>query len=273
MKPTHEQLENIREFNKYRKDNPNEEIDLIGAKLIGADLSEADLSEADLSEANLIGADLSGACLSGANLSEANLIGADLSGACLSGANLRGAILRGAKLIGADLRGANLKRATLYGANLNEATLNEANLNGANLKRATLIGADLNGANLYGADLRGAKEDEYTKWPNFFICPEEGKFIAWKKGSNNCLIKLFIPKSAKRTSSIVGRKCRASEAKILAIWNKEGINIDMCYGQHQSDFVYQVGKTVIPDSYDPDYKIECSHGIHYFVTKKEALEY
>ena len=243
MKPTHEQLENIREFNKYRKDNPNEEIDLIGAKLIGADLSEADLSEADLSEANLSGA--------------------DLSGACLSGANLRGAILRGAKLIGADLRGANLKRATLYGANLN----------GANLKRATLIGADLNGANLYGADLRGAKEDEYTKWPNFFICPEEGKFIAWKKGSNNCLIKLFIPKSAKRTSSIVGRKCRASEAKILAIWNKEGINIDMCYGQHQSDFVYQVGKTVIPDSYDPDYKIECSHGIHYFVTKKEALEY
>jgi hypothetical protein len=33
---------------------------------------------------------------------------------------------------------------------------------------------------------------------------------------------------------------------------------------------YQLG-FIKPDSYDPDPRVECSHGIHFFITKEEAL--
>jgi hypothetical protein len=38
-------------------------------------------------------------------------------------------------------------------------------------------------------------------------------------------------------------------------------------------FIYQVGATVYPDSWDEDRWNECSHGIHFFITRKEAEEY
>jgi uncharacterized protein YjbI with pentapeptide repeats len=83
-------------WDKWREENPDERIDLLGANLRGA---------------SLIRADLTGADLTGADLIRANLCKADLSGANLRGADLSGADLRGANLSRADLRGANLSRA------------------------------------------------------------------------------------------------------------------------------------------------------------------
>ena len=37
--------------------------------------------------------------------------------------------------------------------------------------------------------------------------------------------------------------------------------------------MYRVGKTVESDSYDDDIRVECSHGIHFFLTRKEAEEW
>ena len=127
--------------------------------------------------------------------------------------------------------------------------------------------ADLSGANLRGAELHGAC------LPRFIIIPEQGSFIAWKKGDNSHLIKIRIPAKAKRTSSLVGRKCRAEFVKVLEIWDSEGEKVNSCGGWHQSSFLYTVGETVYPDSYDPDIRVECSHGIHFFVTKEEALNF
>ncbi len=141
----------------------------------------------------------------------------------------------------ANLRGANLRGADLCGADLCDADLSGANLRGANLR-----GADLSGANL----------------THFQICPEEGSFIAWKKLLDGVVCKLEIPAEAKRTSSLVGRKCRAEFARVL---EGEGISY---YGG-----TYTVGEIVRPDSYDDDIRIECSHGIHFFITRKEAEEY
>ncbi|WP_051394518.1 pentapeptide repeat-containing protein [Leptolyngbya sp. Heron Island J] len=154
-------------WNQWRKENPNDSIelrgadlrgaDLRGADLRGADLSEADLSRANLSRAQLSRAQLRGANLLGANLTEAQLRGAYLSGAYLSEANLFGADLSGAQLRGAQLRGAYLLGADLSGADLSEANLSRANLSRAQLSRAQLLGADLSGAELRGAELLGAE--------------------------------------------------------------------------------------------------------------------
>ena len=173
-------------------------------------------------------------------------------------ANLSGATLSGADLYGADLSGANLS-----GANLSRAILSRTNLSGANLSRTNLSGAYLSRAILSRANLSGAIFSGATL-PHFQICPEEGSFIGWKKLAGGVIAKLLIPSAAKRTSTLVGRKCRAEWVEVISGcgWDK-----------HSGKTEYVVGKVVYPDKYDGDIRVECTHGIHFFMTRKEAEEY
>ncbi len=190
----------------------------------------------------------------GADLRCADLRCADLEGADLKGANLRGAILVGAILEGANLEGADLRDANLRGAYLRDAYLRDANLEGANLR-----GAYLRDANLKGADLEGAK------LPNFQIVPEEGSFVVYKKVDTG-VIKLLIPEDAKRTSNLVGRKCRASHVKVL-----EGSGVSSTYKEKALE--YKEGEVIYADAYDDDIRVDCTSGIHFFMTRKEAEEW
>jgi len=225
-----------------------------------AGLRGANLREAGLRSANLWYADLRGADLWYADLREANLRGANLWYADLRGADLRGADLREA-----DLQNAYLREAGLRGADLREADLQNAYLRGADLRGADLRGADLRGANLQNANLRDAN------LPHFQICPEEGSFIAWKSARGE-IVKLLIPEHAKRTSSLIGRKCRASEVIVLEV-NGSSSGLTAARGTRDINTIYEPGKPTFPDSYDPDIRVECSHGIHFFMTKKEAQEW
>ena len=210
-----------------------------------------------------------------ANLYDANLRGADLYDANLRGANLYGANLRGANLRGADLRDANLRGANLYGANLYGANLYDANLRGADL-----YGANLRGANLYGANLRGAKDADYAA-AQTIICPE-GEIIGWKKAYGRTdgkkplevLVKLLIPSDAKR-SNASGRKCRCSKAKVLEMTAFDDKPFDgIAESTFDASFTYEVGKTVEPtEPFCEDRWNECASGIHFFITKEEAINY
>jgi hypothetical protein len=211
------------------------------------------------------GANLDGANLAGANLTRANLAGANLTRANLTGANLDGANLAGANLDGANLAGANLTRA-----NLTRANLTGANLAGANLTRANLDGANLDGANLDGANLTGAKNFSDLANAQSSIVPETGAFIGWKKCRDNVIVQLQIPADAER-SNATGRKCRASKAKVLKVFGaKEGVS------QNDASVVYKIGKIVKPTAknpWNPNRWIECSGGIHFFITRLEAEKY
>ena len=193
---------------------------------------------------------------------------ADLRGANLCGANLRGANLRGANLCRADLRGANLCGANLRGANLREANLRGVNLCEANLR----------GVNLCGANLREAKNTSLAIWDrttSFFQlqCPEIGAFIGWKK-AGNYIIKLEITENAKRSSATT-RKCRCSEARVISIENIDGSNsgFQEVTSNYDSSFIYRVGKIVKVDNFDEDRWNECAPGIHFFITREEAVSY
>ena len=206
-----------------------------------------------------------------ADLGEANLYGA-----ALGGANLYGAALGGANLYEADLREANLYEADLREADLREANLYGADLGGADLRGADLRGADLRGADLRGADLRGAKI-ELTLLNNFYpiCCPEVGSFVGWKKVRGNLIVKLEVTENAKRSSAF-GRKCRCNEAKVLDIQNLDGTSVDdvtEAYSQHDENFVYRVGETVRVEDFDDDRRNECAAGIHFFITRQEAVDY
>ena len=130
----------------------------------------------------------------------------------------------------------------------------------ADLHEADLHEADLHEADLRGADLRGAKIED-AKFSPYQICPETGAFVAWKKIDTG-IIKLLIPARAKRTSSIVGRKCRAEYVKVL-----QGSGVSERNGR------YEQGKIYRPDKYDGDPRIECSSGVHFFMTRTEAEKY
>ena len=221
------------------------------ADLFGADLSGADLSNADLTWANIKWADLKGANLSGANLIEASLFSTDLTGASLSYAVLR--------------------RAKLYYSTLCNVSLNYANLSDARLNYTNLSDADLSGANLSYADLSDAKNVPDTDFP--MACPSEGSFIAWKKVNDCYLIKLEIPEDAKR-SSATSKKCRCDKAKVLEIKGMySGENIDEVVNMDYAPCTYTVGEMVYPDWFDNNRWNECSHGIHFFIDRDDAVNY
>ena len=157
---------------------------------------------------------------------------------------------------------ANLSRAYLYGANLN----------GANLSRANLYEADLYEANLSRANLKGADLKD-TTLPRFQI-PQDGALTVYKKLQQNCIARLLIPAKAKRTACLVGRKCRAEYVKVLSITSWDGKEkFKEQNGSRDRDLVYKVGQTINPDSYNDDTREECTNGIHFFLTRKEAEEY
>lgn len=239
------------------------------ADLSRKDLSSADLSEADMYRADLYGADLSGANLRGANLSHANLNGAylrdaDLSGAYLSYTDMYGADLSGAKLTGANLSGTNLSSTNLSGADLSHANLREANLANAVLDDGTAL-----------------VEVIYDEATAFFkpCCPEKGSFVAFKKAcmysndGNKVIVRLQVPDKAQR-SSATSRKCRVSEAKVVSITSLDGKkSFKKAKAFYDYTFVYEVGKTVKANDFEPCRWKECAPGIHCFITRDEAVNY
>ncbi len=183
-------------------------------------------------------------------------------------ANLWGADLRGADLEGANLRGACLWNADLGGANLSGADFRDANLNGANLRNADLWNADLWNADLGGADLRDAKID----FP--IACPEKGSFIAFKKVKDNYIVELLIPEDARRCSA-TSKKCRCDKAKVLSITKIDGTSdgVDTVYSIYDETFAYKIGEMVEVKNFDDNRWNECSTGIHFFLTRQEAVKY
>jgi len=151
-------------------------------------------------------------------------------------------------------------------ANLSGANLYGADLSGANLYRADLSGASLSGASLYRADLSGAKESELVI-ARTRILPE-GDLIGYKKCRDGVIVKLLIPKEAKRSHAF-DRKCRAEFAQVLELSIGE-----RAYSTQNKNFEYVVGQTVRPETpFDEDWTNECSTGIHFFITRIEAENY
>ena len=194
---------------------------------------------------------------------------------CLRRANLSDANLSATNLSATNLSHANLCCVNLSGADLSYAILSHANLNGADLRGANLHGADLSGASLSGANhvkLSIAKTS---------ILPDEGDIIGWKKAwtgdipATPVIVKLLIPADAQR-SNATGRKCRASTARVLDLQDKQGNSLPpdtTAYSGHDIDFTYKKGETIHVEDFDTNRWNECAPGIHFFITRIEAVEY
>ncbi len=179
-----------------------------------------------------------------------------------------------------------LHGADLYGADLRDANLRDANLSHASLRYASLRGADLYGADLRDANLRDANlsDANHVKLSiaKISILPNEGDIIGWKKAWTDnempptpVIVKLLIPADAQR-SNATGRKCRASTARVLDLQDKQGNSLPpdtTAYSGYDTDFTYKKGETIHVEDFDTNRWKECAPGIHFFITRIEAVEY
>ena len=170
-----------------------------------------------------------------------------------------------------------LKKHTLWlicDPNGSKANLSEANLSRADLRETDLSGADLSEANFYRANLSRADLHGAKNLICPIMCPEEGSFIGFKKARGDYIVKLEIPEDALRCSA-TGRKCRCSKAKVLSITDIDGTeaNATEVFSKYDPSFVYRVGEIVSVNNFEPNRWKECAPGIHFFITRQEAVEY
>ena len=159
----------------------------------------------------------------------------------------------------------------LNGGDGKRANLHDADLSCANLSRADMSYANLSDANLSNANLSDIIFNEGTAF-YALQCPEEGSFIGYKK-AHDYIVKLEILADAKR-SSATSRKCRCSAAKVLSITAVDGSEeVKEIASDRDSNFIYRVGEIVRVDNFDEDRWNECSTGIHFFITRREAEQY
>ncbi len=156
----------------------------------------------------------------------------------------------------------SLVGTSLVASDLRTSKLSHVNIDCADFTNAILIGTILEDIN-------------YTyRTVNFNnVCPIGIYFYAYKKCFNNRLVKLLIPKDA-RVSSATSRACRCDKAKVIAITNLDGSGSYSEASSYVDDsFIYKLGEMIYADDYDDDVWRESTHGIHFWVTKEEALSY
>lgn len=72
-----------------------------------------------------------------------------------------------------------------------------------------------------------------------------------------------------------GRKCRCDKALVLNIENLDGSGSGLAEiaSGYDNKFIYRVGETVKVSNFDDDRTHECAPGIHFFITRQEAVDY
>lgn len=272
------------------------------ADLSGMDLHNIDFSETNLRQAILHGANLSNSCFISCNLSVADLSYSNLSGCLLIDADLSLANLDSSNLCKADLSKANLVNSNLSGCCLENAKLDFAYLDYADLKYANLTYATIKHSSLYYANLSNATI-EYTLFTNSDIDGvlfdnAKGNNIEYRKGiiltesiigykkcrsfeHHDVIVTLEIPKDA-IVFSINGDKCRTNKAKVISINLIEDEDIEVNRA-HSSSIIkyygydyylsYYIGDEINIKNFNYQYNVECAEGIHFFMTKEEAIKY
>ena len=261
---------------------------MMGINLRGSNLSDANLSYADLSKAYLHNVDLTNATINGACFFNANLTKITMDGckgedarfhfACMWDGKYRNAILKkavffNAEICDCDFTGADLEEASFPLSDMDNTIFRNANLRNASLSYTyrthwcDFSNSDMSGTRVVGVDfdekmLKGVK--------GLYIpiyCPEEGAFIAWKKCREGKVVKLLIPEHAERKGSSL-HTCRASEAVVLEIYDKDGNPVDEACSIQDEEFKYIKGETVIAN--DPPDNCGDVKGIHFVLSRAET---
>lgn len=177
----------------------------------------------------------------------------------------------------ADMRYSSMEHTLCEDCTFRGTDLRYTNLRGAAMRYNDLSGADIRYADLFCAVLEHAKLDDiiYNDETKFFKlhCPDKGAFLGYKKCFNDRLVQLLIPADAKRTSATLP-SCRCSKAKVLTIKSFDyREEFDEAWSLVDEHFVYRKGEWVEVPVFDEDRWNDSTTGIHFWLTREEALNY
>lgn len=262
----------IKKLEAGEKDFSNynlEDIDFSGLSLKGCDFSDSMIRNSNFAGATLSKVNFNGTYFERTNFAFAFMARADLSEAVFKACNFQWACVNGAKLIDAAMIDTVLYEASFTAADCSGLTLDYCSLEKADFSESINLNID------------------QLNFLNIKICPT-GKFYGYKKALycsmtndklhffRDAIIKLEIPEDAKR-SNATGRKCRASKAKVISITDRDGNPIGedkKVFSIHDRTFYYKVGKIIEPtEPFNENPMRECASGIHFFLTREEALYY
>lgn len=181
-------------------------------------------------------------------------------------------ILNDADFHGSSVENVLFDGCPMYGADFRGARMVTASFRYCDMRSCDIRGADLFGAVLEFARLDGIVSDESTKWFRLY-CPEKGAFLAYKKCVNDRLVQLLVPADAKRTSA-TRPSCRCSKAKVLTIKSFDfRENYDEAWSLVDENFVYRKGEWVEVKDFNEDRWQDSTTGIHFWLTREEAMAY
>lgn len=180
----------------------------------------------------------------------------------------------------------NCKFRIIYDLCVKQSIFKNCNIEDGTISSSAFSDVKIHNSNFYNALIERNYFNNIESFQNKFFdlqCPEKGEFIGYKKLRDVCyneyICKLLIPEDAKRSSATT-KKCRCSKAKVLEIINIETEeNVDkvehMIRTSSAKDIYFdcKVNEFVYPDKWDEDRFNECSHGIHFFMDKQDALDY
>lgn len=247
------------------------------ADLSGVDFSGWEINNVNLNRAVMTDTNFSGCIIEHCSFVYALLKNADFENARIGSLMFNGAVMNGASFKHAHISDSTFTSARLIGSVFYHSNIMLCNMAGANLHNSSFIHTHLNAVNLTYVNLDYSHLICVTGLPEL-VCPEKGSFIGFKQAHYNpnkytCIVELEILEDAMR-SSATSRKCRCSKAKVLSISTLDGELLDCtAYSDHDSDFEYKVGEIVEVDNFDTNRWNECAPGIHFFITRQEAVDY
>lgn len=250
-----------------------DDVDLNGLLLVNADLTDVDMSNLSICDAVFINCNLSYT-----KWEHADILNTVFTNCKFTDTNFLAASIRESSFINCNFLNTEFTKCEFY-----ELVFVGCDNNYSKFRDCQ--GFDSITFDDMFVDIFGHTVDTDSYYP--VRCPSDGAFIGWKrvkysqgygKDRKYALIKLEIPEDAKRisASSLFDRRCRCSKAKVLEIHDvdtNESLNAVVNYNNEARKLRYTVGETVYPDSFNDNRWDACSHGIHFFINKQDALEY
>lgn len=202
----------------------------------------------------------------------ADLTGWNLSGIDFTLSSFHGSILNGVNFCNSSVENALFDGCPLHGADFRNANMKTASFRYCDLEEANICGANLFGAVLEYARLDGILSDDRTQWFRMH-CPATGPILGYKKCVNDRLVQLLIPTDAKRTSATLP-SCRCNKAKVLTIKSFDSTEeFEEAWSLVDENFVYRKGQWVEVIDFNEDRWMDSTTGIHFWMTREEAIEY
>ena len=231
--------------------------------LRGLDLRNAKLTDVNAANVRLDHCVLEQVLLENCDFPNARLNGIDLKKSLVTSCNFARADLSESLLVGADWSSCDLHKATLR-----HADVRRAKLFCCDLQKADLCGASFTGTQLFNTTFDEALLDEHTDglWP-----APQGALVGWGWKSGH-LVELLISAGTPRSWATT-RKLRAERVTTFSIDEDRTIGVSFTHSTPYGEVVYMVGEETICKNWDSCRWNECSGGIHFFLSREEAMRW